>query len=345
MILPIFSMPKILISHFQLDLLMLSEISQHVREKIKLFFLTDNLILNNRVIPITIDNFREIPAAESPKTIAFIDGGQAEILTGGNLSLSFIRVVANIMKGNTKISSHQEEFYILTTATYKQGDIWYEGKIFSSLPIKDILDENDLIISSNDTSIKSGNERGPISKIATIARRFAELRLAQKINTDYNADYVLLDGALEPSFKHEEKYILALGDKAAALAKTCSLFTTGGNSPIVLLQKLSPYARCWDYGVDAKNHFVKLHPQAKHIFRFQGNFDLLPWLVPHSSDPVFLGYPYGLMVADQLARVSNNEKDSLKMSFLLRKENAEIAPYLSAMNAHDILDRMSYGRR
>ncbi len=318
---------------------MLSEISRHLQEKLKVFFLTDNLILNNKVIPITPENFQEIhrsPEKETePKTIAFIDGGQAEILSGGNINLSFIRVFAQVMNNNAKISSVTEEFYILTNAVYRQGEIWYEGKLFSTR--NDVLvEESDLIISSTDASIRSGNERAPISKVTMMARRFAELKLAQKIS----ADYILLDGTLETIFKNEEKYIAALGSNVAALAKTCSLFTTCGNSPVVLLQKLSPYAGCWQYAAGGNNYFVKLHPQAKHIFRFQGNAGILPGLVANSSDALFLGYPYGLIVADKLARVSNSEKNSLKMSFLLRNENREVASYLAAMDAHEILDRL-----
>lgn len=312
---------------------MLSEISQHLREKFKLFFLTDNLIVNNKFIPVTTDHFVEIAPVAAENTIAFVDGGQAEILSGGNINLSFIRVFAQVMKYNKKISSFTEEFYILTSAVYRLGDIWYEGKVFSAG--KNLLiDETDLMISSTDASIRSGNERAPISKIATMARRFAELKLAQITE----ADYVLLDGTLEPTFKNEEKYIAALGDKVAALAKTCSLFTTCGNSPVVLLQKLSPYAGCWYYAAGGNDYFVKLHPQATHVFRFQGNGGILPSLVANSSDPLFLGYPYGLIMADKLARVSNAERNSLRMSLLLRKENREIAEYLSTMNAHEILD-------
>src|SRR3989344_9551191 len=71
---------------------MLDEISRHFREKLKVFFLTDNLILNNKVIPIHQDNFKEIVPATEVKTIAFVDGGQAELFSGGSLHLRFIRV-------------------------------------------------------------------------------------------------------------------------------------------------------------------------------------------------------------------------------------------------------------
>ena len=92
--------------------------------------------------------------------------------------------------------------------------------------------------------------------------------------------------------------------------------------------------------MENKTHFVKLHPQARHIFRFEGDTATIPHLVSQSSDSLFLGYPYGLIRADKMARVSNEEKKNLILNFMLRQENREIAEYLQATNAHDILDRM-----
>jgi hypothetical protein len=312
----------------------LQQISQHLRNKLKVFSLTDNLIFNNKVIEIKPENYFAIPETESSKTIAFIDGGQAELISGGNLNLSFIRIFAQVIRDNKKVSQQKYEFYVLTTATYKQGDIWYEGKIFQ-IEGDTLVSENDLSISSNDTTIKTGSERAPISKVTNMARRFAELKLAKEVD----ADYVLLDGTLAPTYKNEENYLAELGNNVSALAKTCSLFTTSGNSPTVLLQKLSEHAT-WRYFVDDKSYFVKLHEKAKHIFRFEGNKDVLPLLMHNSADALFLGYPYGLILADQMARVSNSEKNSLRMSILLRDENREIVDYLSAMNAHEILDSL-----
>ena len=180
-----------------------------------------------------------------------------------------------------------------------------------------------------------GTQGAPISAVSTMARRFAELQLAASLE----ADYILMDGTLEPTLKNEEKYLLHLPASVSALAKTCSLFTTSGNNPIVLLNKMAGKG-CWKYHVENKTYFVKLHEKAKHVFRFEGNAGVLPHLVHNSRDALFLGYPYGLIVADQLARVSNEEKKSLRMNFLLRKENKEILEYLNATNAHEILDGM-----
>jgi len=317
---------------------MISQISEQLRQKLKVFFLADDIIFNNKVIPIMQENFSEICApAEGDvlKTVAFVDGGQAEILKGGNLCLSFIRVFAQVMQGEKKVAMLLQEFYVLTTAVYRKGEIWYEGKIFQEKGEK-LVNEEDLVVCSTDSSIRTGAERAAISVVSSMARRFAELKVASIIE----ADYVLLDGTLAATYVNEEKYLGLLGANAGALAKSCALFTTCGNSPVVLLQKISPIQGCWSYFVEGRSYFVKLHARTKHVFRFEGNVGMLGLLVENSCDALFLGYPYGLIVADKMARVSNAERDGLKMKLLLREENREFADYLNAVNAHDILDRL-----
>ena len=60
------------------------------------------------------------------------------------------------------------------------------------------------------------------------------------------------------------------------------------------------------------------------------------------TDPIFIGYPYGLVEADRVARVSNHEKESLKTMFMVKLRNKNVEKYLSSVNAHDILDRISF---
>jgi len=313
---------------------MFPQISSEIRKVLSEFPKEDQIVFNNIVLPIDKNNFQLIPPTFSSKTLAFVDGGQAEILSAGNFCLSFIRVFAQIFQDNKKISFEKQEFYLFTRARWIKEDIFYESKIFPVLGDKSI-EEADLLISSNDASIKTGTERAPIGKIANMARRFAELSLGSKIK----ADYILLDGNLQKTFKNEDKYLSLLSEKVSALAKTSSLFTISGNSPVVLLNKISP-TDCWSYFLENQTYFVKLHEKAKHVFRFDGNPEILSLLINNSQDALFLGYPYGLILADQFARVSNEEKNALRMNFLLKAENKEILEYLSSSNAHEILDNL-----
>lgn len=317
---------------------MLSEIASHIKQAIKNYTENDSLILNSYHYKINKNNFQPIIAAKPEgKAIAFIDGGQAEILSAGNFCLSLIRVATIVLKDNEKIKYIQREFYVFTTAVYQDNDLYYQAKIFTKQ--EQLIDEKDLFISSSHPSIKTGLERAPIGKISTMARRLAELALAKTIAADNAVNFIVLDGTLEKTFANEEKYLDQLSNNVSAIAKTSSLFTIFGNSPIVLLNRLSPPG-AWRYPTTEKTSFIKLNPAAKHIFRFEGDGEVLPHLMQNSSDALFLGYPYGLTLADKLARVSEQEKKSLAMQFLLKRENKAISEYLQNTNAHEILDRI-----
>lgn len=313
---------------------MLHKISQELKARIQQFPASDKILFNNKQIEIDARHFQPIPEHFSSKSIAFIDGGQAEILSAANFSLSFIRVGAFVYRYNKKIQEVKNEFYLLTTVKYERDDIMYEAIIFP-LQGEKTIDQQDLTLSSTDPSLKTTTERASITQISNLARRFAELALAAKVN----ADIIVLDGTLESSYRNEEKYLSRLPANVCALAKSSSLFTASGNSPLVLLNRLRPRG-CWNYFVENNSHFVKLHPKAKHIFRFTGNKDFLPHLMENSKDALFFGYPYGLIAVDKFARVSNEEKKSSRMNFLLKAENKDILEYLSAANAHDILDNL-----
>lgn len=313
---------------------MLQKISREIKETLSSFPSEDKIIFNNKNININKNSFQQIPKIQDaqPKTLAFVDGGQAEIISAGNFCLSFIRIFAQIFNNNKKINSVKNEFYLFTRAKEMEGELYYLSKIF---PLSGrLIDGEDLLVDSNDATIRSGIERASISRISSMAGRFAELALAQKIK----ADFIVLDGTLAPAFKNEEKFLGKLPSNISALAKTSSLFTVSGNSPVVLLNKISPKG-CWSYFVGGKTYFVKLHEKARHVFRFEGDKDVLPFLVQNSIDPLFLGYPYGLIFADRFARISRMEKNSLKTRFFL--QNKEIADYLASTNAHDILDSIS----
>lgn len=312
---------------------MLQEISRYLKNHLSAFPAEDQLIFNNKVIPLNSSHFTEIRGSPH-QAMAFVDGGQAEILSAGNFCLSFIRVGVLVYSNNLKIKEHKHEFYLLTTAKYESSEVMYESTIFP-LGNEALLDEHDLQISSTDATIRSGAERAPISRVSNLARRFAELALCRKVD----ADIIVLDGTLEPSFKNEEKYLSQLPSNVCALAKSSSLFTASGNSPVVLLNKLGPEG-CWSYLIEGNNYFVKLHPKAKHVFRFTGEKEFISLLVKNSTDALFLGYPYGLIAVDGFARVSNEEKKNMRMNILLKAENRDLLEYLSTTNAHDILDNL-----
>ncbi len=315
---------------------MIDKISEEIRKSLD-YSKEDKIIFNGKLIEVNKNNFSSIVKSDSDVKLAFIDGGQAEIITGGNFCLSFIRLFALVFQNNKRVDSIKKEFYLLTRAKYLGNELYYESQIFLSSGEK-LVSEEDLFISSMDKTIRSGLERASISKISNMARRFGELALVKIMAEREDIGFVLMDGTLDQTFKNEDKY-LNLNEKVCALAKSCNLFTTAGDNPMMLLNRMEK-SGCWSYFLEEKTKFVKLHENSKHVFRFTGNEKILASLVGGSKDALFLGYPYGLIAVDQMARISNMEKASLKSRFLLRAENKVIRDYLVSNNAHDILDNL-----
>ena len=245
----------------------------------------------------------------------------------------------------------------------KNNDIFYNGEIFplnGSLFSRNIFEFNSL-----DKSLMIGNHRAEIGKITDVIRRFAELNLAKHaIKNLGNGDILILDGLLECDFNNEMKLMGELYDECqkknigiSALSKTNTWFTENADNFSHLLGEISPFGMWYYYPVAEiinKNHlvnmfFVKLHKNSKHVFRFECfkeqkfNFDRLFGLLANNSrDPIFIGYPYGLIEADKLARVSINETEMLRNSVLARLGDIDVDSLLSSTSAHAILDKISF---
>jgi hypothetical protein len=315
---------------------------------------------------ISKDNFHKIDKIDNESKITFVDGGNLEILKAADFSLSLVRIYYSIYKNNKKIRSKKLEFYALIYADNKDGEIFYKTKLFSEN--KEILpDEEDLIFNSFDSSLRRGLHRIDISRIAGVIRRFSELKIASEVIKELNkGDVLVLDGSLQSAITNENKYLNCLFKKGlernisiTALSKSCTLMTDRGSSLIAILGMICPEGRWYYYPVveinslehQAEMFFVKFHEKSKHIFRFEiykkQKFNIgkiLSLIAENSNDPIFLGYPYGLIEADKFARISNNELDYFKTMLTLKlgKVMGKLDKNLSARNAHDILDKISY---
>lgn len=292
-------------------------------------------------------NFKDIKTIDSKKKVAFIDGGNAEIIRTDNLSLNLIRVAYVIFKENKKIESKKQEFFCLITSFDENDEIFYKTKIFNS----DLID--DLKISSVDKTLKVGNNRIDISRIVGVVRRFSELSLGKSILE--KSEIIVLDGSLECSTTGEDIYMNDLLEEAkkedkiiSGFCKSSSLMTDKGNLISETLQNISE-DKIWYYEDLVKNEnplhkgeilFTRLHKDSGYAFRFEISDkrdvqETLSILSDNSKDPIFLGYPYGLILADNLARISNKEKEYYKTIFSSKLD-------LNLKDAHKILDSISF---
>ena len=305
----------------------------------------DSLFFKNKeTIKINKENFHNYET-KATKKLAFIDGGNAELINTPNLNLSFIRVYGIVLDNNKKIAEYKKEFYVLTTTRNKENNLIYQTKIFNQ-------EENlDYEINSFDNSIKQGNNRANVSIIPGIIRRFTEVNLAIDISKQTQDTIIVLDGSLKANYPKEQELINELyqtNNIIVALSKTSNLLTKNGKSLITYIMSMAPNEKWYYYPLIESNEpyiiIAKLNSKSRYAFKIETNNkqnikEIIENLANNSNDPIFPGYPYGLIVADKFARVPNDEKEYIK-TILTTKLKSDISSHLNPLNAHSILDNI-----
>ncbi len=308
-------------------------------------------VLNNpdyAPVQISMNNFRKIEKIPSSKSVVFIDGGSSELISSPNLSIQLLRTAAVKFRNNKRESAEAEEHFLVARAIAANNKISYEAELFNGVKNESFL------FNPFDKSIKDGGHAAKISKIGEIIRRFLELRKA--VEYSVKSDFVVLDGSLEANYPGESALLEQLQNSRAAicaLSKTSALLTNNGFPFSSALQKIAPKHAFYYYPVaEAKDEsrartlFVKLNEKSRHIFKFGifGNdFDeAISLLAENSKDILFAGYPYGLILADKAARISNKEAERLRMMMIAKsgKSFEKIMDFMSQTDAHSILDRI-----
>lgn len=308
-------------------------------------------------IKINEKNFHELGLFSDSKTLVGVDGGNTNILSAPNFSVDFIRVVGVFYKENKRINIIKKEFFCFIKAENRNEKIIYSvdiiGDTFFDVPI----------IDSEISTLDGEKYNLEISSVAGMVRRFAELELAKDIINNSNKEISLvIDGSLKVKTKEELSLIKDLVLRAKEknipvgfLSKTCRLLTKNASSLNSALNELGPKSSWYYYPVFRINnedylgemYFVKLNSKSKYVFKLEidkqtGAENYILSLALNSNDPVFYGYPYCLIEADKIARVSNKEKEYLTTIFLSKIKNKEKLNYLlSNLDAHDILDNIS----
>lgn len=285
-------------------------------------------------IEINKKKFTQISENKIIKEICFVDGGNQEIIGSSNFSLQFIRIYYNIFLDN-KIDSRKYEFFVLINSINENNNIKYKTKIFGDFK------ELELVFDSFDNTL-TGVKRAKISEIGNVIRRFAELRAASLI--DVKDSVIVLDGDLEVKVTYENIFFEELFRKVKennnillGLSKTTDLFTDNADSIAAVLNSVEEGV--WHYKISENVYFIKLNKNSRYVFRldlFNFNEDIFSLLLYNSRDPAFIGYPYGLVDAHRFAKISNDEKEYLKLKIISNLK--KIKPYLNAVNAHNILE-------
>ena len=321
------------------------------------------------MFPLSKERLHLITRDGRDQTLAFIDGGNQELIGAPNFSIQLNRIYFNLFKGNKRIIQdtipHAMAFYSATFSRLHEGSIFYDTTLF---PTQEewsghLPSEADLSFNSMDRTVIVGTQRADIQRVGSIARRFAEWNYARFVAEqvlDKN-DILVTDGTLQTAFKNEDSYFQKLEQSSidhgvilAGLAKTSALFTSTGLSLIGSILKLAQQCELgnckWGYypvadGLNPEHGVrisaVKLHEQSNHVFRFElskrqvdgmGDDDMsriLASLATNSRDSSFPGYPYGLVEADASARVTNEEAQTQRVLLLSEISRREITDKIS----------------
>jgi hypothetical protein len=288
--------------------------------------------------------------------VAFVDGGQCEIFRSPAAELHRIRTAVVIISGNKMVSARQKEGFALATSKVENEKQRHIVEFFDSN-----LDCN-LKIELDKQEHNAENDTG-LSKAAGTARRLSEIAAAKWALHELpmiQDKILVLDGTLETFSDKELDELNSLIDLAAekktiiaALAKTCTLLTDSGEPLISAAARISTGKGYLLAAVGTSQHhesvvgIAKLNDSSKHLFRVESATEsqlmkALSCLTSQSNDLTFPGYPYGLIMVDRFARISNADMDLTKQQIM-----ATAGPKLRAlmkqgmaMDAHSILDRM-----
>ncbi len=327
--------------------------------------------------PLVKDGFHIIPSKGSRRKLAFVDGGNQEIIGAPNFSVQLNRIYSSCWAGKKREqwAFPRIEFFSSTFSCFKNDEIHYETTVVPSSQEtqKFLPDSKHLSFSSLDRSLMNGNQRADIGHVGSVARRFGEWRLALHAREKLSeGDVLVMDGTLQSNFTNEVEYVKELSSKArekgvilTGISKTSTIFTTKGLSLLGAVNNLAEKEKLgghWYFPVAESTSIdhnviitiVKLNSIADRVFRFEiqgdqhkemgeeGVEEVLSLLCENSCDPTFPGYPYGLIDADRFARVSYDEVSyyrSLIVSEISKLGKAsKFLPHIHSRDAHDILN-------
>jgi NurA domain len=333
---------------------------------------------NSERFELSPEKFQQIKITKEKRKIAFVDGGSSELLKAPNYSIQFNRVYFSIFDGNKRLipqkTTNKIEFFSYVFSTIKQMDlkkeIYFNVNLWSIDKISNekLPNPDDLSFDSTDSRITEGNQRPDLARVASIARRFAEWKMAiEAVKNELSAgDILVIDGSLQEAFQNESKYTGELYDLAESkgiiicgLSKTSRLYTDSGASLLGAVKQISnqvDFERWFiKVGTQRKDDrglimVVKLHPNSEFVFRLEILQNQLEKMTPdelnsilsalssNSSDLSMIGYPYGLIDADAYSRVKFNELSFYKdiiLSYLSKETNwKQVIDHTVAIRGH-----------
>ncbi len=285
--------------------------------------------------------------SEKCDSIVGIDGGLNTIYMHSSMGVFVLRIAS---VSNTHTQTHTWLLQVLKKSDTTFTIVFEPIQATFQLPKIDEIGLENIHAVMGDGSVQ-------ILKVANIIRRLVELVYADS----QKESIVLIDGSLQGFHSVEKTYLQNLSHKNVLGVCKTTQFITDSHKPVSsVLTKLQPEKTCWiacdvlesKESITPKMyvHFAKLHKNANHIFRIdtfcsQKDSDLISQVASYCDDSVFLGYPYVLIRADELARVSNDEVSYLRNKFYQQFDEltyTQLKQMETSMNTHEILDSLKF---
>ena len=211
---------------------MLDAISNHIKQTITQWGKEDSIILNQEMHQINQQNFHTIPSSNEDKTIAFIDGGQAEILQTGNFCLSLIRVAIVIFKKNKELIKILDYFDIIELFTNTKFIIenppilrdCMDTTVIINPPKTNLLNLKELFLKNN-SNYSIILEEGSIKGIVTLKDLINQIPKNIDLENLFSLiKKILSDDDLRKTMEHNAKQLAkprAASDVAESLKELC----------------------------------------------------------------------------------------------------------------------------
>ncbi|ABK77590.1 conserved hypothetical protein [Cenarchaeum symbiosum A] len=310
-----------------------------------------------------------------PRKMAFVDGGSALLYDAPGCQVSINRTYYSLFRGGERLSPRagpRLQFFSCVTSGMRAegGETVPSGNIklfpYGGDDARRLPEEADLVPAPGE----------PDERSASMARKFAEWRLAERVIEEElgPGDVLVMDGSLQTSYDGEDKYAdrvyrgaAKAGVTVCGLSKQSRLVTASGEP---LLDRVSEIAAGtthdrWYLPVGKRLSendkgfvfVVRLHPASDYIFRFEIFEDqyasmssdetdsVLSSLAANSDDLSMPGYPYGAVDADRFAQVRNHEAESYRSALLVESTGVpggdRVILYGRMLSAHGMLNRVT----
>jgi len=251
---------------------------------------------------------------EKSGTLAFVDGGNNEIIGGSNFTIQKARTYYCVYENGKRIKQERKDY---TITVFTKND----KLIGETEGIRIEIEQNDPTLTYSGFCVQP-------TTVAQFIRRLLELKMASQL--PYTT---VIDGDLEPKRPEEKEFITA---NICGLSKTSTLVTDSGMSAIQAVLKKAPTGK-WMAKLTENTYFAKLHEKSQHVFRIDcHDAEIIRELCANAKDPTFLGYPYGLIEAHKMAKVGEQETQQEKL--ILLSKHPELMNHTN--DAHDVLDNI-----